>query len=317
MSTHQLPFILLLASVLTFNGLEISLKSRGSNFTLSAQAASCDSNIRTESFSGIVARTESNGKTLSFDAWTYGDTANDLWENKPDSRWFKIKGENLWVSSAVIWGLPPSNPSRLPNCGSSKLPINAAQADQFFKLQYYHSKYNSNGPRGSSNCGPTSLAMVLKLSGLEPRNITTETSIDYARHLMFPTLRSTIREGVRVRDADQDLSSDVSIATGISTAGGKAERGRGWDSLNQKLREGKPVISYGYLDENWRKQFPSRVGSGTTGHINAILGITPNGNYIVADPMHEGGPVEMTRNQLAVFYQRTSKGEPEFTAFAR
>jgi len=112
-----------------------------------AQATSCDTNIRYVNFSGVVgkdkgvtanirtapslsaaiSRVEPNNKTLSFDAWGYGDTVNDLWENQPDARWFKLKGENLWVASAIIYGLPPGNPSRLPSCGSTKeLRMNAA-----------------------------------------------------------------------------------------------------------------------------------------------------------------------------------------------
>lgn len=104
------------------------------------QTASCDNNIRYVNFSGVVgkdkgvtanirtapslnaaiSRVEPNNKTLSFDAWAYGDTVNDLWENLPDARWFKLKGENLWVASAIIYGLPPGNPSRLPSCDSTR-----------------------------------------------------------------------------------------------------------------------------------------------------------------------------------------------------
>ncbi|GAB4199916.1 MAG: hypothetical protein Fur006_51020 [Coleofasciculaceae cyanobacterium] len=213
-----------------------------------------------------------------------------------------------WETFAIILGGTIAN----------SLPTSAAQADSFFKLQYYHPKYNPNGSNSSTNCGPASLAMVLKTLGREPNGISIETSIDHARYLMFPNdPRVTIRENVRVLNTDSALSSSDNIATGIRTAGGTPEAGSGWDTLNQKLSEGKPVISYGYLDDNWRRQFPARVGSGNIGHINAILGRTPAGGYIVADPMHEGGPVEMTRERLAVFYSRTSGGSPSFTAFKR
>ena len=46
-----------------------------------------------------------------------------------------------------------------------------AQEDSFFKLQYYHWKYNPGGPNSSTNCGPASLAMVLKTLGREPNGI--------------------------------------------------------------------------------------------------------------------------------------------------
>jgi hypothetical protein len=196
------------------------------------------------------------------------------------------------------------------------LPTTAILADPYHKLQYYHWKYNSNGPNGSTNCGPASLAMVLKQYYREPDNLTTETSIDYTRHLMFPGRPTTRRENVDVLDADSESSNDADIARGIISAGGTYERLSGWNALNIKLAEGKPCISYGYLDDNWRRQFPGRVGSGTVGHTNCILGRTSDGKYIVADPMHEGGPVEMTQAQLGVFYQRTSGGTPSFTSVA-
>jgi hypothetical protein len=98
------------------------------------------SNIRWVNFSGRVgpkigvnlrhstrhgdrsSRNEPYNKTLAFDAWTHGETITDIWLGTPDSRWFKVKGTNLWVPSAYIWGNPPSS-SPLPNDGETpKLP---------------------------------------------------------------------------------------------------------------------------------------------------------------------------------------------------
>lgn len=202
---------------------------------------------------------------------------------------------------------------------ATSLPSSAVQADVFFKLQYKHPKYNQYGPLKSSNCGPASLAMVLQTLGLEPPNLNIENSIDHARYLMFPNdPRARMGEGAMVLDADSETSSKADIETGIKTAGGRPEPSSGWETLDTKLSEGKPVVSYGYLNDEWRQQFPARVGGrGGIGHINAILGKTPDGKYIVADPMHEGGPVEMTRDQLSVFYKQTSNGDPHFSAFAR
>jgi hypothetical protein len=206
------------------------------------------------------------------------------------------------------------------------LPTSVSQATPFFKLQFRHNLYNPDGPNSSSNCGPASLAMVIKTLGLEPSGLTIENSIDHARYLMFPTDRrvTTLQNGVKVLNADGEKSSDANISTGIKTAGGTPEPGSGWDALDRALGAGKPVISYGYLGSEWRNQFyqnpnggDPRVGSGEIDHINAILGKTPQGKYIVADPMYTGGPVEMTRDQLSKFYVRTSNGSPSFTAFRR
>lgn len=68
-------------------------------------------------FSDRSSRNEPNGKRLEFDAWTYGETGTDMWTGQPDNRWFKIKGTNLWVPSAYIYGNPP-NSSPMPGSGA-------------------------------------------------------------------------------------------------------------------------------------------------------------------------------------------------------
>ncbi len=69
-------------------------------------------------FSDRSSRNEPNGKTLEFDAWTYGETGTDMWTGQPDARWFKVKGTNLWVPSAYIWGNPP-NSSPMPSSSNN------------------------------------------------------------------------------------------------------------------------------------------------------------------------------------------------------
>jgi muramidase (phage lysozyme)/murein DD-endopeptidase MepM/ murein hydrolase activator NlpD len=58
---------------------------------------------------------------LEFDAWTYGETVTDVSLGTPDARWYRIKGTNNWVASAVVNGnapgstpLPPDNSSSSP-----------------------------------------------------------------------------------------------------------------------------------------------------------------------------------------------------------
>lgn len=201
---------------------------------------------------------------------------------------------------------------------NSQLPTSIQQADPFFKLQYLNAKYNPNGPNGSNNCGPASLAMILKMLGKEPANISVETSIDYARAQMFGYSNS-VKQGLNVLDLDKQSTNWDQIKAGITKTGGKPEDLQGWDQLDQSLNQGKPVISWGFLRPEWRQQFPQRVGDGYTSHLNAILGKTPDGKYIVADPMHQGGPVAMTKQQLSVFYWQPDRGsyQPVFIAFGK
>ncbi|MDZ8055268.1 MAG: polymorphic toxin type 44 domain-containing protein [Aulosira sp. ZfuCHP01] len=48
-------------------------------------------------------------QTLSFDAWTTGDTVTDYQLGTPDNRWFRIAGTNEWVPSGYIYGNPPGS----------------------------------------------------------------------------------------------------------------------------------------------------------------------------------------------------------------
>ncbi|MBE9141881.1 Calx-beta domain-containing protein [Planktothrix mougeotii] len=194
---------------------------------------------------------------------------------------------------------------------SSPLVSSTQQANAFFKVQYWNNPYNLYGPNSSTNCGPASLAMIRQMFGMEQANISDETSIDHARYLMFGYSNGT-SQGVTVLNQDTVWTSFDNVKNGIRNSGGTPEELTGWDNLDRSLNAGKPVINYGTLTDAWRGQFPSRVGSGSGGHWNAILGKSSDGKYIVADPMHEGGTVAMTRSQLSVF-----NANPSFIAFAR
>ena len=227
---------------------------------------------------------------------------------------------NQFVRSELYGGY--SSSYQLQNYQSlvgNGLPSSATAAAAFFKLQYRHDTWNPNGPSGSSNCGPASLAMLMAALGRAPQGISVETSIDHARYLMNP-IGTAYREGVQILDQDNLYTSFTQIETGIRHAGGRAVTINSWDSLNQNLTSGNPAIVLGHYGNDWRAQFPSLTltGNGNADHFIAILGRTADGRYIVGDPMYRGGPVEMTKDQLAVFFRSTQNsnfGVPNGRAF--
>jgi nucleoid-associated protein YgaU len=225
------------------------------------------------------------------------------------NRWREITKENgqpftdaetrqLKVGQTVL--LPgDSTPKPTPNSGNSsgsssnglgRLPISVAEANNFFKMQY-RGTYNSDGPNSSGNCGPTSLAIILKSLGREPSGLSVQQSIDRASRLMG-------------RDPKSNWTSWQQLKTGIANGGGKPEEINSWSSLDSKLSQGKPVMLNGFYGVDWRRQFPNygQTGGGNVSHVNSVLGKTQSGKYIVADPMYRGGTVEMTRQQLSVFF---------------
>jgi peptidoglycan hydrolase-like protein with peptidoglycan-binding domain len=212
-----------------------------------------------------------------------------------------------------------SKATRVPATPVTSSGGQGISAEEAFITQF-RSEYNPTGPTGSTNCGPTSLAMSLAYSGRMPPGLSKEQQVDYARALMSPARKSEFTyaqasDGTRVPqlNRDKELTGGTMVADGVRAAGLTPRYNQGWEALDRELAAGNPVIANGYTNETWRKQFPERMGSGDVGHLNAILGKTDDGRYIVADPLHTGGPVAMTREQLGRFFSPT-QGMPSFTA---
>jgi hypothetical protein len=207
-----------------------------------------------------------------------------------DKLWFYLSGRG-YVASAVVEGYPPTSPCPVsPPSGKFSLPKTIAEANPYFKLQFYHPTYNPGGPSGSSNCGPASLAMILAALKLEPPGLSIQASID----------RASVDLMKRPKTAYGSTWSQ--LETGVRNGGRTPENVSSWGALDSALQAQNPVILNGYLNDNWRSQFPKRVGDGNVAHLNAVLGKTSNGNYLVADPMHTGGVVEMSRQKLTAFF---------------
>jgi hypothetical protein len=80
------------------------------------------------------------------------------------------------------------------------------------------------------------------------------------------------------------------------------------------------LSAWGWWGSQWRSQFPNYYSNNATDHFISIVGKTPNGNYLVLDPIYRGGAVEMSRARLAVFFSYGGSGHngtPYFITVAR
>jgi hypothetical protein len=190
------------------------------------------------------------------------------------------------------------------------LPLTAEEARRYHLVEFTDPTYNPTGPASSVNCGPASLAMALDTQGLMPPGLTPEQRIDYARALMYGTHNQEIEvlgRTVYLLDSDGATTGSGDVLNGAVAAGLTARQESGWAELNTALGAGRPVVASGDCYPAWKRQFPAdngRYGSGEIEHFIAILGRTADGRYIVCDPMFTGGPVEMTRDQLAFFFSK-------------
>ena len=234
----------------------------------------------------------SKGTELTFDGWTNGTSVYDEEAKANDDSWFRIKGTNSWVASALINGNPPANsryidpnsiapPSGGSNNGggnnsggnsiSSGLPTSAASASTHFRKQ----------PPNSADCGPSSLAMTISALGVTPSDVS--------------SVRSKMPEF-----NNSPWTSFEEIHGGIKNLGKSSTEFRNWEDFDSHLSKGHPLVMFGLSSQTWAAQFPGGHPGSYVPHFVAILGKTNDGKYIVGDPLYNK-PVEMDRNQLKAF----------------
>lgn len=217
-----------------------------------------------------------------------------------------------------------------PVVSDGKAPTTVEQANRSFITQYQNDTYNRESPNSwSNNCGPTSLAMVLKVNGKMPEGLTNEQQIDYARGRMYPKLAKTdgkdvtlpSGETVRVLDIDKMLTNVTSATAGMKGGGLEgASHQKGWAAFDDALYAGKSLVVEGNISSTYKAAFKDEAAAtggsyqgGGNGHFMAVLGKTSDGKYLVADPMFSGGTVEMTRDELANFFAKQG-GDPSFVS---
>ena len=252
-------------------------------------------------------KTVQNLVNATYPKGTYESTCREL--GLDPNELLKYRTANL-----KDWAVTPAPPD-------GSMPRTTAEANQVFLNQYttaFNPYYGKDGV--SNNCGPTSLAMCLKLQDKMPPGLNTEQQIDYARGLMYPNIAGTTvkdANGNDVRLLDQDRM--LTNITAVGSATGSTHQ-TGWASFDAALDSGKPLVVEGNISGSWRTVFsthqgdaPGTYAGGGDGHFIAVLGKTADGKYLVADPMYAGGTVAMTRAELAVFFAKQG-GDPSFTA---
>lgn len=206
------------------------------------------------------------------------------------------------------------------------LPRDIAQANVYHLVEFntkpYGTPYNTSFPGTaafSDNCGPASLAMALRISGKMPAGLNAEQQIDYARYLITGATNGTVQTqpGTEIKIDDHDLQTlgFGAIANAKNRTQLPMSNATGWAALDNSLANGNPVVAAGYITKDWKAQFPDRgtygsVGGSSVGHFVAVVGKTPDGKYLVSDPMWTGGAVTMTREQLQKFF---TNGSPLIT----
>ena len=175
-----------------------------------------------------------------------------------------------------------------------------SQANQFHLTQWGPTPYNSGGHEyGFSDCVPTSAAISLSRLGL-------------INHPNADGAASTIDA---LRDAARGYDTTQSASMGYDTMErGLAQYGASASYLNENdlsqidaaLARGNPVMAAGGPWGAWgaaeeaRGNYLNHRDPGA--HSVTLLGKTPGGNYIVADPLCSQSTIEVSPDKLRQFF---------------
>lgn len=164
-----------------------------------------------------------------------------------------------------------------------------ADPNAYFMTQFFHPRWNPQGPDGSTNCGPASLAMALKAFGISapgasnPTNV--EDVIDKTRMAMMGTQN------------DLQLSSDDDVLRGALASGAKAEKVHGLASVERAIAEGKLVILAGNPAAYGQRFREDQLTSFSGGHFITVTHMVGDRVWI-NDPLSHVGSLEITKSEL-------------------
>ncbi len=167
-------------------------------------------------------------------------------------------------------------------------------ASQFFVTQIYDAQWNPDGVSNdaeSNNCGPASLAMLMKARGGLPADLNAEAAIDHARAMMHPIYpgvdAASVSEDAHIYgeqglvciDDDSrpvyfdDVDYAASIPRGIEHGGGEPVYGYSWSAIDTLLNDEGAVIAHGHITQRWRDRFDGEYGTVGNEAIPHFIGL--------------------------------------------
>jgi peptidoglycan hydrolase-like protein with peptidoglycan-binding domain len=182
---------------------------------------------------------------------------------------------------------------------------------------YYQSFNGAPKPYGPNDCGPTSAVMVLAQLGLTEHPTAAEAphAIDAMRDTIFKTNTET-SSTMGMGSVQRGLEAYGAQTTKLDVSKAKKD-GTGLEAIDAALAAGHPVIMGGTPGEAWAKKLHETgdyldmgaSGNATFGHFVAVLGKTPDGKYLLADPLSKQGTIEVSAEQIGTFLKQSGWGE--------
>ncbi|MBS1953454.1 MAG: C39 family peptidase [Cyanobacteria bacterium SZAS-4] len=197
---------------------------------------------------------------------------------------------------------------QLNDAGSTDSVDNKDLEGMFF-TQFAHPDWNpySDALPSSSNCGPASLAMVLRVLGVSPPGVD-----------LYGDPNPLVSQ-VRIMMTGDNVPGDGTNIGEVAAAADQlqltTESVGSLGAIDQALNEGKKVVAGGdpiaynqgmsvdqYATHTWKDENGEKHTTVFTGgHIIAVVGKDEQGNYTVMDPAYKGGILTLTPDELQGF----------------
>ncbi len=191
--------------------------------------------------------------------------------------------------------VPPIQPSTVSSI---------EEAEAFHVTQWGKNDYNDGSEYyGGNDCGPTSVVIAASTVGVmdRPDAANAGEAIDGVRDNILDT-NSTWSTTMDVNEVTEGVTEAGAVATQLPVS---------VQSVDEALSRGHPVIVGGnpFGDDPDHQAWGPTASANDNylasanfgGHWATVVGRTPEGNYIVNDPLCRNGPIEVTPAQMAEY----------------
>lgn len=168
-------------------------------------------------------------------------------------------------------------------------PTLPADPNQYFISQMYDAKWNPGAPTWTLNCGPASLAMVLRAYNILPPLLT---SFGDTQALVHRTRRAMMGT-----EDDFQLSSLEDLERGASACGLFYERTYGVEGVREALQAGRFVILAGNPIAYNQRFSSSQYSSFDGGHFVLVTKLTATQAHL-NDPLSRTGNITVSLSEL-------------------
>jgi len=183
---------------------------------------------------------------------------------------------------------PPAPPASTPVSTSVPGWNGLPNPNSYFISQLYDPRFNPYAPRVTANCGPTSLAMILKAFGKAPSYSNVENLIDQVRYRMTG------------RNDNNEYTNENQLISAGSAYGLSSTRVNNVDQIESQLKQGKLVVLAGN-PAAYNYAFSSDQYFPFSGPHFIVVSQVDGDRVVINDPLSHVGAIVINRKHLQEF----------------